>query len=74
MLASKPRLLSPRWVRSVRIDGLPGHIAYNRWGNLQTMAPVIEHGRIAAYFAVRNPDKLMHVARTFAGAPDGRLH
>jgi RNA polymerase sigma-70 factor (ECF subfamily) len=73
-LASKFGALSPRWVRSVRIDGLPGYIAYDHWGNLQTMALVIENGRIIAYYTVRNPDKLMHVAQMIERCDHAHLH
>jgi RNA polymerase sigma-70 factor (ECF subfamily) len=69
-LASKFGALAPRWVRPVRIDGLPGYIAYDQWGNLQTMALVIEDGRIIAYYTVRNPDKLIHVERMIDRAGD----
>jgi RNA polymerase sigma-70 factor (ECF subfamily) len=64
----------PRWVRSVRIDGLPGYIAYDRWGKLQTMALVIEDGKIIAYYTVRNPDKLPHVERMVDRPTDVGLH
>jgi hypothetical protein len=70
-LASKSRGQSPRWVRPVRIDGLPGYIAYDPWDNLQTMALMIEDGRIIAYYTVRNPDKLIHVERII-DRPSGR--
>lgn len=73
-LASKPRAQPPRWVRPVRIDGLPGYIAYDQWGNLQTMALVIEDGRIIAYYTVRNPDKLMHVERLIDRSSASHLH
>ncbi len=66
-LASKFGALTPRWVASVRIDGLPGYVAYDHWGMLQIMALVIEDGRIIAYYTVRNPDKLMHVERMIEG-------
>jgi RNA polymerase sigma-70 factor (ECF subfamily) len=72
-LASKFGALRPRWVRPVRIDGLPGYIAYDQWSNLQTMALVIENGRIIAYYTVRNPDKLMHVERMIVRAGDSCL-
>jgi RNA polymerase sigma-70 factor (ECF subfamily) len=73
-LAKKPWGQTPRWVRSVRIDGLPGYIAYDRWGKLQTMALVIEDGRIIAYYTVRNPDKLTHVERMIDRPSGAGLH
>jgi RNA polymerase sigma-70 factor (ECF subfamily) len=73
-LAKKPWGQTPRWVRPVRIDGLPGYIAYDRWGKLQTMALVIENGRIIAYYTVRNPDKLTHVERMVDRPADVGLH
>jgi len=73
-LASKFGALTPRWVRPVRIDGLPGYIAYDHWGNLQTMALVIENGRIIAYYTVRNPDKLMHVEQLIERQDHAHFH
>jgi RNA polymerase sigma-70 factor (ECF subfamily) len=73
-LASKFGALTPRWVRSVRIDGLPGYIAYDHWGNLQTMALVIEDGRIIAYYIVRNPDKLMHIEQMVERRDHAHFH
>jgi RNA polymerase sigma-70 factor (ECF subfamily) len=35
---------------------------------LQTTALSIEAGRVAAVYIVRNPEKLAHVRRRFAGA------
>jgi RNA polymerase sigma-70 factor (ECF subfamily) len=73
-LAKKRWGQTPRWVRSVRIDGLPGYIAYDRWGKLQTMALVVEDGRIIAYYTVRNPDKLTHVERMIDRPSGAGLH
>jgi RNA polymerase sigma-70 factor (ECF subfamily) len=73
-LASKLRGQPPRCVRPVRIDGLPGYIAYDQWGNLQTMALVIENGRIIAYYTVRNPDKLIHVERMIDKPGESLFH
>jgi RNA polymerase sigma-70 factor, ECF subfamily len=73
-LASKPRGQPPCWVCPVRIDGLPGYIAHDQWGNLQTMALVIENGRIIAYYTVRNPDKLIHVERMIDKPGESLFH
>jgi len=73
-LAKKPWGQAPRWVQSARIDGLPGYIAYDQWGNLQTMALVIEDGRIVACYTVRNPDKLVHVERMIDGPSTADVH
>lgn len=59
-LAAKPGN-APRWISAATIDGLPGFIAFDRWGTLQTTALAIEDGRIAAFYSVRNPDKLARI-------------
>jgi RNA polymerase sigma-70 factor (ECF subfamily) len=53
-----------RLVRYGFINGLPGFITIERGDILQTTALEIEHGRVVAVYAVRNPDKLRHVADT----------
>jgi RNA polymerase sigma factor (sigma-70 family) len=60
-LAAKPGD-APRWVRAADIDGLPGFIAFDRWGTLHTTALAIEDGRVAALYTMRNPDKLGRVS------------
>lgn len=52
----------PRLLRTLTIDGLPGLVTRDANRMLQTTALEIENGRIAAIYAVRNPDKLRHVA------------
>lgn len=47
-------------LRMAEIDGLPGYISVDR-GLLQTTALDIRHGKIAAIYIVRNPDKLRHL-------------
>lgn len=47
--------------RAATINGLPGFIAEDAEGYLQTTAFDIEHGRITAIYIVRNPDKLRHL-------------
>ncbi|ACA20219.1 RNA polymerase, sigma-24 subunit, ECF subfamily [Methylobacterium sp. 4-46] len=44
------------------IDGLPGYVSATRGGLLQTTALSVRDGRVAAIYAVRNPDKLRQVA------------
>jgi RNA polymerase sigma-70 factor (ECF subfamily) len=72
-LASKPAGGTPSWLQAATIDGLPGFIAVDRFGTLQTTALAIEAGRIIAVYTVRNPDKLVRVegllARGAASAP-----
>jgi len=53
-----------RLVRYGFINGLPGFITVERGEILQTTALEIEDGRIVAIYAVRNPDKLRHMAET----------
>lgn len=49
-------------LRHCVIDGLPGFVALDGQGHLQTTALAIDNGRITAIYTVRNPDKLRHVA------------
>jgi RNA polymerase sigma-70 factor, ECF subfamily len=53
-----------RLVRYGFINGLPGFITIERGNILQTTALEIEDGHVVAVYAVRNPDKLRHVAGT----------
>lgn len=53
-----------RLLRYGFINGLPGFITVERGDILQTTALQIEGGQIVAVFAMRNPDKLTHLART----------
>lgn len=46
-----------------RVNGAPGIVFVDAGGVLQTTAFAIHDGRIAAIWAVRNPDKLHHVRR-----------
>lgn len=48
-------------VRTAFINGLPGFITLEADGELQTTALEFEDGKIAAIYAVRNPDKLRHL-------------
>jgi RNA polymerase sigma factor (sigma-70 family) len=56
----------PVLLRTLTIDGLPGLVALDGNGVLQTTALEIADGRITAIYAVRNPDKLRHVAAALA--------
>ncbi|HUL04851.1 MAG TPA: sigma-70 family RNA polymerase sigma factor [Candidatus Acidoferrum sp.] len=49
-------------VRPARINGLPGFVAVEPDGTVQTIALEIAGAEIAAIYVVRNPDKLRHVA------------
>jgi RNA polymerase sigma factor (sigma-70 family) len=64
-LAAKPGD-PPRWVQAAVIDGLPGFVAFDRWGTLQTTALAIEDGKVAAFYTMRNPDKLARVEHWLA--------
>ena len=48
-------------VRPARINGLPGFVAVEPDGTVQTIALEIAGTEIAAIYVVRNPDKLRHV-------------
>ena len=50
-----------RLLRYGRINGLPGFITTEADGQIQTTALAIEHGRVAAIYVMRNPDKLRHL-------------
>ncbi len=53
-----------RLVRYGFINGLPGFVTIEAGDILQTTALEIADGRIVAVYAVRNPDKLKHMADT----------
>jgi RNA polymerase sigma-70 factor (ECF subfamily) len=44
-----------------RINGLPGFVTREADGLLQTTALLVEDGRVAAIYVVRNPEKLRHL-------------
>ncbi len=48
-------------VRTGFINGLPGFVTREADGELQTTALEIEHGKVAAIYVMRNPDKLRHL-------------
>ena len=54
-------LPDPASVRRATINGLPGFVLHGPDG-VETLAIEIADGSIAALYAVRNPDKLRHLA------------
>ena len=60
-LAGVFRKQGSRLVRTGFINGLPGFVTREGDGELQTTAFEIEHGKVAAIYVVRNPDKLRHL-------------
>lgn len=56
----------PTLIRTLIIDGLPGYVSRYAGGRIQTTALDLEEGRIRAIYIVRNPDKLNHIAETYA--------
>jgi RNA polymerase sigma-70 factor (ECF subfamily) len=72
-LARSGELPPPEAVRRVRLNGLPGIVVViDRDGAIDTIATLdIRDGRVAAIYAVRNPDKLAHLSLgSFAGGGD----
>jgi len=59
--AQRKATTSPSFLRSAIVDGLPGYVALDRNGALQTTALNIRNGKIFAIYIVKNPDKLAHV-------------
>jgi RNA polymerase sigma-70 factor (ECF subfamily) len=53
----------PQSVRRVEINGLPGFLMVDAEGKVETLALAMHEDRIAAIYAVRNPDKLVHLQR-----------
>lgn len=60
-LAAQFRKNGSKLVRAGFVNGLPGFITLEADGELQTTALEIEHGKVAAIYVVRNPDKLRHL-------------
>ena len=50
-----------RLVRYGLVNGLPGFVTREPDGILQTTAFLVEEGRVAAIYVMRNPDKLKHL-------------
>lgn len=61
LLADSFRKNASKLVRTGFVNGLPGFVTLEADGELQTTALDIEHGKIAAIYVVRNPDKLRHL-------------
>jgi RNA polymerase sigma-70 factor (ECF subfamily) len=62
-LTQKGNLPPPEAVHRVRINGLPGLLVLDQDGATDTVAALdIRDGRVAAIYAVRNPDKLAHIS------------
>lgn len=53
----------PKWKRRLVVNGLPGELAMNADGVMQTTAVEIRAGRVAAVYVTRNPDKLRHLEK-----------
>lgn len=60
-IAQKRGLSTLATVRRLSLNGLPGFIFVDVEGAIETLALDINDGRIAAIYAVRNPDKLGHL-------------
>jgi RNA polymerase sigma-70 factor, ECF subfamily len=58
----KRKHIGPFRLRFTPINGMPGFIATDVNGNIETIALDITDGKIAAIYNVRNPDKLHRVA------------
>jgi RNA polymerase sigma-70 factor, ECF subfamily len=63
-IAQKRRLPTLAAIHRASINGLPGFVLVDEEGALETLAFDIHDGRVAAIYAVRNPDKLAHLARS----------
>jgi len=48
-------------LRTGFVNGLPGFVTREADGELQTTALLIEEGKVAAIYVMRNPDKLRHL-------------
>lgn len=60
-IAQKGGLSTLATFRRLSLNGLPGFIFVDHEGAIETLALDINDGRIAAIYAVRNPDKLGHL-------------
>jgi RNA polymerase sigma-70 factor (ECF subfamily) len=50
------------FVRRAWINGMPGYLVQGKAGEVETLAVEVADGAITAIYAVRNPDKLRHLA------------
>ena len=60
-LADLFRKNGSKLVRTGFVNGLPGFITVEAYGEVQTTALDIEDGKVTAIYVVRNPDKLRHL-------------
>jgi len=60
-IARKNSALSTTQVRPAIVNGLEGFVLREEDGSIDTMAFECRHGRIAAIYVIRNPEKLHHV-------------
>lgn len=70
-LARKAVSPSPRWVKPVFVNGLPGWLTIEHDGLPQVMTLEIAGDRIQALYIVRNPDKLRHLDNHLQDQPGG---
>jgi RNA polymerase sigma-70 factor (ECF subfamily) len=61
-IARKGGISPPVALRRQRLNGLEGFIIVGADGAVETLALEIDNDRIAAIYAIRNPDKLRHLA------------
>ena len=61
LVASFVREHASQLLRMGFVNGLPGFVTREADGELQTTALLIEDGKIAAIYVMRNPDKLRHL-------------
>src|SRR5262249_21202844 len=60
-IARKDPALSAMQMRPAIVNGLAGFVMREYDGSIDTMAIECRHGRIAAIYVIRNPEKLHHV-------------
>jgi RNA polymerase sigma-70 factor, ECF subfamily len=63
-IARKGRLEPFAAIHRVVLNGRPGFVFIHDNGTVQTLTMETHEGRIAAIYAVRNPEKLVHIARS----------
>jgi len=61
-IADKNGIPAPETIHRIPLNGMPGFLLISADG-IDTIALGIRDGRIAAIYAVRNPDKLQHLVR-----------
>lgn len=68
-VAAKRRDRRWSWSGPLYVSGLPGYVATDGAGILQTTGLSIEDGRITAIYIIRNPDKLAGLDTFLGGEP-----